>query len=119
MATMGELSIENILAAGQSDDKEGEEDDDEEEEEYEENAELEEEKILPPRCPTFCTTSTNINPFKVGKGDRWKQKEKGEEEGYPVAALGQSEGVCPGVKCSGVRPSVTRLPDLKVGCRGL
>ena len=62
---MQELSINDILAAGDSDDKERKEEDDEEEEEYKKDTEIEEGKIPPPQCPTFYTTSINTNPFTL------------------------------------------------------
>ena len=66
---MQELSIDDILAARDSNDKEGEEEDDEEEDKYEEDTEIEEGEILPPHQPTFWTTGTNTNPF-TSSGER-------------------------------------------------
>ena len=73
---MWELSIDDILAARDSNDEEGEEEDDEEEDE--EDEEMEEGEILPPLCPTFQTTSTNTNPFtsKWGKTIGGSEKKK-------------------------------------------
>ena len=63
---MWELSIDDVLAAGDSDDEGGEEEDDEEEDEEEE--EIEEGEILPPHGPTFWTTGTNTNLFTLKWG---------------------------------------------------
>ena len=73
---MRDLSIDDILAARDSDDEEGEEEGDKEE--YEEDKEMEEGEIPPPCCPTFCTTSTNTNPFtsKWGKTIGGSEKKK-------------------------------------------
>ena len=48
---MRELSIDDILAVGDSNDKEGEEEDDEKEDK--EDEEMEEGEIPPPHCPIF------------------------------------------------------------------
>ena len=61
---MWELSIDNILAARDSDDEERKEDDNQEDDEYK-DAEMEEGKIPPPCHPTFWTTGTNTNPFTL------------------------------------------------------
>ena len=73
---MRELSIDDILAARDSNDKEGEEEDDEEEDKYKKNPEMEEGEILPPCCPAFWTTGTNTNPFTL----KWGKTICGSEE---------------------------------------
>ena len=75
---MWELSIDNILAAGDGDNEEGEKEDDKEEDEYEEDTEIEEGEIPPPCRPTFWTTSINTNPFtlKWGKTTGGSKKKK-------------------------------------------
>ena len=77
---MWELSIDDILAARDSGDKEGEEEDNEEKDE--EDKEIEEGEILPPCHPTFQTTGTNTNPFTlkwgktIGRSKKKKVKKK-------------------------------------------
>ena len=77
---MQELSIDNILAAGDRNDKEVEEEDNKEEDE--EDKEMEEGEILPPHRLTFWTTSTNTNPFTlkwgktIGRSEKKKVKTK-------------------------------------------
>ena len=119
LATMWELSIDNILAAIDSNDEEGEEEDDEEEDEQ--NEEMEEGEIPPPHRPTFRTTGTNTNPFtlKWGKTIGGNEKKEDKEKKHPEAAFGQAAGVCPSVKHSRVRSGITGLSDLEVGSGGL
>ena len=73
---MQELSTDDILVAGDSDDEEGEEEDDKEEDE--EDKEMEEGEIPLPHHPTFWTTGTNTNPFtsKWGKTIGGSEKKK-------------------------------------------
>ena len=79
-AAMRELSIADILAARDSNDKEGEEEDDKEEDE--EDEEMEEGEIPPPRRLTFWTTGINTNPFTskwgktIGRSEKKKVKKK-------------------------------------------
>ena len=78
---MRELSIDDILAAGDSNDKEGEEEDNKEEDEYKEDIEIEEVEIPLTHYPAFQITGTNTNPFtsKWGKtigGSEKKVKKK-------------------------------------------
>ena len=59
MASMYELSIGNILAAGDSNEDEGEEEDENEKEEYGENTEIEEGKVQLSQY-LFCYTTAPI-----------------------------------------------------------
>ena len=116
---MWELSIDDILAARDSNGEEREEEDDEEEDE--EDKEMEEGEIPPPGSPIFRATGTNTNPFtsKKGKTIGGSEKKKVKKERHPAAAFGQAAGVCPGVKHSRVRSSITVLLDLEVNSGGL
>ena len=68
-----ELSIDDILAPGDSDDKEGEEEDNEKEDKYKENAEIKEGRIC--HLTTQYSGPLALIPiphFEVGKDNRWK-----------------------------------------------